>query len=239
MKEKKEFTVRLAEAADTDRIMALERASYFANGMHCYGRDHVEAWLEVYPDGLYVAEWEGEVVGYTCTQLVDFDVHAPHVFKSHDLTTDGGYIRKTHQVGGNSVYGLSICSNVAGAARAMFDHICRTAKEQGRDYYLGSARIPGFDNFIHSLNHSEDLIDLDELALWYVHECIEMVDGLTLPSFPAKPNFSLPHLGRPDPVLCKYLKAPNHYVVSVLPDYMQDSESRNFGVLMVFLLKSF
>lgn len=219
-------------------IVALEEASYAANGMQCYGTDHVAAWLEVNPAGLFVAEHGGNVVGYTCTQTIHFEPGRAHAMKTHDIATDCGYIRRTHRPDGNSIYGLSICSSVPGASREMFRHICAYARENGKAYYMGFSRIPGFDKYAKIVEDDAlaagNGVSQDDLALWYAHACIDMVGGGMHDVFPPRPRLSLPVPEDPDPVFCKYLKVPGMWTAALVPGYMQDPESRDYGICMAY-----
>lgn len=98
------LVIREARAADARAIAALSRKVYGkADG---FSSAQIRGQINNFPEGQFVAEYEGTVVGYCATQIVDEDIaFAPH---SWDEITGGGFATR-HDPEGEILYGMEVC----------------------------------------------------------------------------------------------------------------------------------
>ncbi|PRQ06960.1 hypothetical protein ENSA7_33840 [Enhygromyxa salina] len=228
------FTIRTATAADVPALAALDRARFGPSGMEVYGEEHFRCWLEVNPCGLLVASHAGGIVGYRYSQYLDFDLGDIAGLTCNAAFTDRGFTRRTHQAGGNSINGVSVCSSMPGAGRALFEVIFEQLRREGRRYYFGFARIPGFAAYRERLGAAASQLDHERLATWYALCCARRVGGLVHDGVAYAGTVRPPEPEVPDPVLSKYLKHPKFGVAAVLPDWIEDPASLNVGVMVLY-----
>ncbi len=63
--------------------------------------------IETFPEGNFVSVVENKVVGYLCEQFINFDLDHPKPFTWLEIT-DNGMLKKSHNPKGNYVYGVSM-----------------------------------------------------------------------------------------------------------------------------------
>jgi predicted amidohydrolase/GNAT superfamily N-acetyltransferase len=98
------LTIREARAEDVDGIISLTERAY--PGMPPYAPAMVRGQINAFPQGVWVAEHDGKIVGYCATiRLPEERALAPHTWHS---ATGGGY-GSTHDSEGEYLYGYEIC----------------------------------------------------------------------------------------------------------------------------------
>lgn len=228
------FTIRTATPADVPLLVALDRAKFGDAGMAVYGEEHFRCWLEINPSGLLVATHAGRVVGYRYSQYLDFDLEQIAGLTTNAAFTDDGFSRATHRASGDSINGMSVCSSMPGAGRALFEVIFEQLRREGRRYYFGFARIPGFAAYCERLGDEASRIERRQLATWYALACARRVGGLVHEGVADAGGVRLRDPDVPDPVLCKYLKHSGFGIAAVLPDWIEDPASLNVGVMVLY-----
>ncbi|CRI65374.1 putative enzyme [Thiocapsa sp. KS1] len=102
--------VRNARVKDIPAIRALDARVYGASGMGSYSRAMLLGQIHNFPEGQFVAEYEGAIVGYCATFLIDADIALkPHTW--HEIT-GGGYASR-HDPEGDYLYGMEVCVDPA------------------------------------------------------------------------------------------------------------------------------
>lgn len=241
----RQLVVRNASVADLNRVTELETRIFSAHSITPFDRGHFSAWLEVYPQGFFVAEQDGEVVGYTYTQVIKCNPNDPREldrWTSFNVMNDRGYTRASHRVDGNYHLGVNIGSVVPGAGKVLVEALVDLGNVLGKPL-LGMSRISGLKAYFEKLvvdgvvNPHVDVKMKNAIALAYSLQCAKMVGGSVrlIPNGPgmdgpAPPN--LPAVTIPDPVLCKYLRNPHFAVWGLLPAFIDDPASMNYAVLM-------
>jgi predicted amidohydrolase/GNAT superfamily N-acetyltransferase len=103
-KTQSKLTVRLATLADVDAIIALVQRVY--PGMAPYTPGMIRGQINAFPDGVWVAELDQDIVGYCATiRVTERAAMTPHTWQS---ITGSGY-GSTHRVDGNYLYGYEVC----------------------------------------------------------------------------------------------------------------------------------
>jgi predicted amidohydrolase/ribosomal protein S18 acetylase RimI-like enzyme len=100
------LTVRNARVKDIPAIRSLVARVYAKTGMGGYSRAMLLGQIHNFPEGQFVAEYQGAIVGYCATFLIDGDVALkPHTW--HEIT-GGGYASR-HDSDGDYLYGMEVC----------------------------------------------------------------------------------------------------------------------------------
>lgn len=228
--------VREARDEDVPRLSELEQLKFRDCGIEIYDERFFRCWRTVNPSGLLVScRADGLVVGYTYQQCVSFDFsEIPRLTTYNDLT-DNSYTVRTHKPDGNTIDGMSAVAIAPMAVFQIFKVIEQQMIDEGRKYIISGSRIPGFGSYWRGLQAMEfDLSKIDKVAAaeWYVRQCVLQFGGFLWESFPAA-KLALPLPQKPDPVLNKWLKHKGFGAAAVLPQWMLDRKSHDFGVLIV------
>lgn len=230
------IVVRNATASDIGEMAAIEREVYGRLGTPVFTEDYFRVWLDVHPAGLFVALCDGRIVGYKYSQIVEFDFDQMHRFTNYDEATDGGYTRATHRPNGNAFKGVSLCSVMPGAGRALFRATFDAVRRLGKRFYFCFTRMSGFDNYLCALEDKGNDVGRygeTEIARWYASRCARSAGGFCWPVFGEPPRLQLP-MPSPDPVLSKQLKLKHFGLAGIVPECMRDPQSRNFAAFLIY-----
>ena len=216
--EKKKVRVREARWEDLPGIVEVEKKAWpeklRAN------RQIYESRLKIFPEGVLVAEIEGKIEGVVVTQKVLAEVAKQG--RSWNEITDKGRIQKTHNPEGDTLYGVNLSVSPFASrkvATALLETMGKKAILNNIKQIVLGGRIPGFRRFLEKYCHQHKLSHLsqkqkDEIAEQYIK--------------------AVTSKGKPrDPEINFYTKA-NMRVTKLLHNYIEDSESLNYGVLLVW-----
>lgn len=140
---KAKLIIRLARAKDINEIIKLGDLVY--PNMPPYTRPMLKGQLNAFPEGQFLAEYDGKIVGYCCTFIVDESM----ALKKHSWNEiTGGGFSTTHDEQGTYLYGADIFvdPSIRGMRigkrlyKARKD-LCKSLKLKG---ILFGARIPGY-----------------------------------------------------------------------------------------------
>lgn len=102
-KQKKKLVIRVAKKMDVGAILALSKQVYA--DLPPYTKAHLTGHINAFPDGQFVAEYEGELIGYCASIRVDEKLALqPHTWNE---ISGGGY-GATHDPDGDYLYGIEI-----------------------------------------------------------------------------------------------------------------------------------
>ncbi|MHA7871927.1 MAG: GNAT family N-acetyltransferase, partial [Hyphococcus sp.] len=109
---KPKLIMRNAEPADVPDIAALSARVYGSD--QCSSEDEIRGQINNYPEGQFVAEYEGALVGYCATFIIAEEAAMqPHTWME---ITGGGYASR-HDPNGDYLYGMEV--SVDPAARRL------------------------------------------------------------------------------------------------------------------------
>jgi len=215
---KKKIRVREARWEDLPGILEVENKAWpeklRAN------RQAYESRLKTFPEGLLIAEADGKIEGVVVTQKVFYQTIEQ--VGSWSKITDRGRIQKTHNPEGDTLYGVNLSVSPAaprGVAIALLEAMGKKAIINNIKQIVLGGRIPGFQRYFEKYCQEHKLFHLsekqkDEIAEQYINR--------------------LTSRGKPrDPEINFYTKA-NMRVAKLLPNYIEDAESLNYGVLLVW-----
>jgi len=156
---KKSLEIRTATMQDLDDILKVEALAW-PEGLRATKEMFVSR-IRVFPEGQFVCLVNGDMEGICCTQRMDYDFSKP--LSSWIGVTDCGFIKGTHDLNGEYLYGvnLSVVSNMAmfKVADKLLD-ACEEyiVKNNLRGGILG-ARIPRYHKHVEEFPNPWDYVN--------------------------------------------------------------------------------
>ncbi len=95
--------VRMLKREDIDELLALQEKCF--PGMDPWKREHLESHLRIFPEGQFVAELDGDIIGSCSSLRINFDEYDDR--HTWDDITDRGYITN-HDPDGYNLYGIEV-----------------------------------------------------------------------------------------------------------------------------------
>ena len=158
--------------------------------------------IEAFPEGQIVAIVQGEVRGFLSTQIMKYDIENP--IASWHEATDNGFIKNTHTIAGNMLYGVDLSVWSGGEVNVADELILAAGKliiSFNLEGAILGARIPRYHKFAREMSVEE-----------YVQATTRM--GRLI-----------------DPEIHFYSKFGLR-ILKIVPQYIEDAQSLNHGVLM-------
>ncbi|MGI9012903.1 MAG: GNAT family N-acetyltransferase [Phycisphaerales bacterium] len=145
--------VRNLVADDFDQLITLQQRSF--PGMDTWTADQIMSQIEVFPEGQFCVEYDGQIVGSASSLIVDFEQHENwHDWKA---ISDSGYIRN-HDPEGDTLYGIEIMVDPEFRGHKLARRLYEARKELVRQRNLRriiiAGRIPGYGEHAESLSAS-------------------------------------------------------------------------------------
>lgn len=169
-------------------------------------REKMQARLEIFPRGFFVAMVDGKVKGVSTAQIT----HYPSRVKTWDEIADSGFIKSTHNDSENALYvvsaGVATDTQGMGIGGKLLNAQKELAKKLDLSYLFLGARIPGYNKYCE--------INGDIAIEKYVN--LKKENGEKL-----------------DPELRFYERQGLH-LAEIKPHFEPDVESRDYGAIMVW-----
>lgn len=148
--------VRLVEPGDFRGIAALAKKIYGSG----YSDDMLRGQYGHFPQGQFVAEFDGRIVGHCATFRIDEAIAmAPHTWSQ---ITGGGFAAR-HDIKGNWLYGMEACVDPdfrgLRIGRRLYDLRKRLCVELDLHGIVFAGRIPGLKRKLKSYDTVEDYVD--------------------------------------------------------------------------------
>ncbi|MBD3729538.1 MAG: GNAT family N-acetyltransferase [Sphingomonadales bacterium] len=135
--------IRPAQLADAPAIVRLSGKVY--GKAEAYTPAQIRGQINNFPDGQFVAEYEGKVVGYCATLIVGEEL-ALSQHSWHEITGQGFAAR--HDPEGDVLYGMEVCVNPDYRRLRIGQRFYRKRQELCRDFELKGiafgGRMPGY-----------------------------------------------------------------------------------------------
>lgn len=229
------ITVRSVRASDLDALAELEMSAWKRHGTPILSREDLATWYAEESPYFLVAEDATGICGYYFGRQIDFSPARLDEFLDPARVTGKGMSDHPHDPYGDSVYGISVVSKTPGAGTLLNEYIHQLLEVMGIRHFVGFTRLSKFSAYVErvtSMYQNESRHSLDDIALWYAHESSALLDMRQWKEALPKPTLSLPPLRRPDPVLAFHVRGTNFGLLTILPNYMPDPASMNYGALI-------
>ncbi|MEZ5466428.1 MAG: bifunctional GNAT family N-acetyltransferase/carbon-nitrogen hydrolase family protein [Lysobacterales bacterium] len=150
--------IRPARAADVLGIVALSARVYSEE--FCYTSEMVHGQLSHFPQGQFVAELEGKIVGYCATFRVSEEIAlSPHTWR----TITGGGFASRHDAEGDWLYGMEVCVDPAHRGfrlgRRLYDARKRLCANLDLKGIVFGGRLPGLSRRIKKFGSAEAYVE--------------------------------------------------------------------------------
>lgn len=227
-----EIFVRPVREEDLSVIVAMEERTWPSMGADPLSRKTLTAWyLEKSPFFL-IAECSGTPCGFYFGRMITLTEETALTFLDQTLMSSGGIHQYPYAKHGNSVYGITMLSTVKGAGRALYTAVWKRKKALCIKYSIGISRLSDFRNFAMMLNAAK--VSLDDIALWYATSSARQLGLRMWPSCKAVQEWLPTHtLQKPDRMLAFHTYGTSFGLLGVLPGFMTDPESMNYGAVIL------
>ncbi len=151
--------IRNATAKDVGQILALVRLAYVDMGT--YSDDMIRGQISNFPEGQFVATYEGKIVGYCATFMISGDIALkPHTWR--EITGDGFASR--HDQYGDYLYGMEVCVNPAfrgmKIGQRFYNERKKLCQEKRLKGIIFGGRMPGLKKKIKTVKTPEAYLEL-------------------------------------------------------------------------------
>lgn len=151
------ITTRRWKESDIPSIVKLQSESYpnFPRKDLCDARNYLFQ-LTAFPDGQYLAEINGEIVGYATSLIIQIDDDSPW-YSYAEITGLGTF--STHNSAGDTLYGADIAVSPAWRGKGVANKLYNARKKILTRFNLrrmvAGGRIPGYEEYAGRLNPEE------------------------------------------------------------------------------------
>ncbi len=146
--------LRLTTIDDFDALVGLQLRSF--PGMKPWAREQVASQLAIFPEGQFVIEIDGQIVGSASSLIVDASSQSE--WHNWAAITDNGFIR-SHDPGGDTLYGMEIMVDPAyrglKLSRRLYDARKRLARERNLTGIMIGGRISGYGQHADTMSAVE------------------------------------------------------------------------------------
>ncbi|XOB42334.1 MAG: GNAT family N-acetyltransferase [Candidatus Nealsonbacteria bacterium] len=205
---KLKILVRKARIEDIPQILEVEKAAWGKERAATF--EMFRSRIKTFPEGILLALINKKMAGVIVTQIVNYNFkkNIPSWYEA----TDNGFITKTHNPNGDTLYGVDLSVNPKyqdmGVGKKLMESVGKLAIRYNLKQGVLGGRIPNYYKFADKIS-VEDYINIDE----------------------QKGKNNIP----PDPELIFYRKEYfGIKIVKIMPNYFKDPESLNYGVLLVW-----
>ncbi|MGE7604004.1 GNAT family N-acetyltransferase [Peribacillus sp. NPDC097675] len=171
--------IRNMKPGDIDEIIAMQ-ASCFP-GMDPWKRDQLESHLEIFPEGQFVAEYDGKVIGSCSSLIINFDEYDDR--HTWDDVTDNGYITN-HNPDGYNLYGIEVMVHPKFRRMKIGQRLYDSRKELAAQMNLKSiiigGRIPNYHKYADELLPREYVKEVQLHKIYDPVLSFQLLNGFTL-----------------------------------------------------------
>lgn len=230
-----DVTVRPVREDDLDALALLEQDVWATLGAPVLSRDDLEEWFLERSPFFLVAETDGSVCGYYFGRQIEFTLADQARYTCAGASVNG-QVPCEPAPGADSAYGICVVARKQGAGLRLKAEVRKLLDARQTRYFIGLTRLSRLDRFMRALEATQEdplSASREEIALWYALESATLLGMKTWDQCPAKPSLALSRLTQPDPVLGFHVRETTFGLLGIVPDYMPDPASRNFGAFIV------
>ncbi|QTD42862.1 bifunctional GNAT family N-acetyltransferase/carbon-nitrogen hydrolase family protein [Sporosarcina sp. Te-1] len=148
------MVIRQMEFEDIEKILSMQSVCF--PGMEPWKREQLESHLDIFPEGQFVAELDGEIIGSCSSLIVNFDEYDDR--HTWDDISDGGYITN-HNPEGYNLYGIEVMVHPDYRRMKVGQRLYEARKELVRQMNLKSiiigGRIPNYHKYASDMSPRE------------------------------------------------------------------------------------
>ncbi|MFJ7745462.1 GNAT family N-acetyltransferase [Peribacillus sp. NPDC097295] len=171
--------IRNMKPGDIDEIIAMQATCF--PGMDPWKRDQLESHLEIFPEGQFVAEYDGKVIGSCSSLIINFDEYDDR--HTWDDVTDNGYITN-HNPDGYNLYGIEVMVHPKFRRMKIGQRLYDSRKELAAQMNLKSiiigGRIPNYHKYADELLPREYVKEVQLHKIYDPVLSFQLLNGFTL-----------------------------------------------------------
>lgn len=161
----KRITVRRMRKKDIPKVIELQKACF--PGMAPWKPEQLENHLRLFPEGQFVCEHEGNVIGSSSSLIVDFDEYdTMHSF--NEITANGTL--SNHDPEGENLYGIEVMVHPdyrnMRVGKRLYDTRRRLAERMNLRSIIIAGRIPGYDEHASKLTPTQYVRGVQDKRLY-------------------------------------------------------------------------
>lgn len=150
----KKLILRQMKKEDIDDIIKLQKLCF--SNMEPWRKNQLKSQLNTFPEGQYVVEYDGEIIGSCSSLIVNFDEYADQ--HTYEEITAKGYITN-HDPEGTELYGIEVMVHPKYRRMKIGRRLYEARKELARRLNLKSivigGRIPNYHEYADEMSPKE------------------------------------------------------------------------------------
>ncbi|MBU9720829.1 MULTISPECIES: GNAT family N-acetyltransferase [Bacillaceae] len=175
----KKVIIRNIRHDDIDKIIQLSKICF--PKMEPWKREHLESHLQVFPEGQFCVELEGEIIGSCASLIINFDEYDDQ--HTWDEITDEGYITN-HDSEGYNLYGIEVAVHPEYRRMKIGRRLYEARKDLARRMNLKSiiigGRIPNYNKYAKEMSPREYVEEVMHHNLFDPVLTFQVMNGFTL-----------------------------------------------------------
>lgn len=203
---KSKIKIRRAKITDIPQILEIEKEAWGRE--KAASKEMLESRIKTFPEGTLVAEVNKKIVGIVATEKIDYDIEGDN--RSWYEITDDGFIKKTHNPKGNTIYGVDLSVKPSfqhkRVGTKLLEAIGKLVISYNAKQGILGGRLPGYHKYADKMSVEE-----------YVQSSINTENG---------ERYLDPEVD--------FYKKRGLKLVRIIPNYFKDPESLNYGLLLLW-----
>ncbi|QKS70670.1 GNAT family N-acetyltransferase [Paenalkalicoccus suaedae] len=175
----KKIVIRNIKKEDIDDIIELSKICF--PNMDPWQRDQLESHIEMFPEGQFCVEAEGEIIGTSSSLIINFDEYDDQ--HTWDEITDEGYITN-HDSEGYNLYGIEVAVHPEYRRMKIGRRLYEARKDLARQMNLKSiiigGRIPNYKNYAAEYTPREYVEEVTSHNVYDPVLTFQVMNGFTL-----------------------------------------------------------
>ncbi|UTR14146.1 GNAT family N-acetyltransferase [Salipaludibacillus sp. LMS25] len=173
------IVVRTIKRDDIENIIQLSKMSF--PNMEPWKRSHLMSHLEMFPEGQFCVEIEGQIIGSCSSLIINFDEYDDQ--HTWDEITDDGYITN-HDPDGYNLYGIEVAVHPDFRRMKIGRRLYEARKELAREMNLKSiiigGRIPNYRKHAQDLTPRQYVEEVIHHNIYDPVLTFQIMNGFTL-----------------------------------------------------------
>jgi hypothetical protein len=230
------ITVRQAAIGDIPELCSIEKEVWSKTNTAYFGTSEFTAMICEDSPFFLVAVKDSRICGYYYGKLVTLSKKVISLFMDAQNIDGAGCCKISHTSAGSSLYGISVVSIILWAGVTLQKAVDQKCVELGLSCAIGYSRLSGLRKYSESIG----VVGFSEYKIvhWYVCESARLLKlSLSEIEFATQRKSAfdsvLPKISAPDKILAFHTRRKKCTLLKIIPNYMTDTESINYGVLLL------
>jgi predicted amidohydrolase/ribosomal protein S18 acetylase RimI-like enzyme len=175
----KKMIIRNIEQKDFDAIIEMQKVCF--PNMEPWDRAHLQSHIDIFPEGQFCVEFDGEIIGSCSSLIINFDEYDDQ--HTWDEITDNGYITN-HDYEGYNLYGIEVMVHPEYRRMKIGHRLYEARKDLARELNLKSIIIGGrIPNYYKHAKEMTPRRYVEEVTMHNIYDPVltfQVMNGFTL-----------------------------------------------------------